>query len=116
MDDDMRCLVALLSDTGLGLAEGAGLLKTDLHLKNNVPFVRIQKHPRRCLKARSSERDVPLVGEAIWTVQPALQDQSESLFVFPRHNQPSTTVANSANAVVNNWLKRHAPAGWQKRS
>ena len=63
-----------------------------------------------------SERDVPLVGEAIWTVQPALQDQSESLFVFPRHNQSSTTVANSANAVVNNWLKRHAPAGWQKRS
>ena len=112
----MRWLVALLSDTGLRLAEGAGLLKTDIHLDCEVPFVRIQKHPWRGLKTRSSERDVPLVGEAIWTVQPALQDQSESLFVFPRHNQPSTTVANSANAVVNNWLKRHAPAGWQKRS
>ena len=116
VDDDMRWLVALLSDTGLRLAEGAGLLKSDIQLDCEVPFVRIQKHPWRGLKTRSSERDVPLVGEAIWTVQPALQDQSESLFVFPRHNQSSTTVANSANAVVNNWLKRHAPAGWQKRS
>ena len=47
IDDDMRWLVALLSDTGLRLAEGAGLLKTDIHLDCEVPFVRIQKHPWR---------------------------------------------------------------------
>ena len=36
VDDDMRWLVALLSDTGLRLAEGAGLLKTDIHLDCEV--------------------------------------------------------------------------------
>ena len=30
IDDDMRWLIALISDTGMRLAEGAGLLKEDL--------------------------------------------------------------------------------------
>jgi hypothetical protein len=29
IDDDMRWLIALISDTGMRLAEGAGLLKQD---------------------------------------------------------------------------------------
>jgi integrase len=45
IDDDMRWLVALISDTGMRLAEGAGLLKSDIHLDADIPFVRIQKHP-----------------------------------------------------------------------
>ena len=50
IDDDMRWLVALISDTGMRLAEGAGLLKSDIHLDADIPFVRIQKHPWRNLK------------------------------------------------------------------
>ena len=30
VDDDMRWLIALISDTGMRLAEGAGLLKQDI--------------------------------------------------------------------------------------
>ena len=33
IDDDMRWLVALISDTGMRLAEAAGLCLDDLHLK-----------------------------------------------------------------------------------
>jgi site-specific recombinase XerD len=47
IDDDMRWLVALISDTGMRLAEGVGLLKSDLHLDVDIPFFLIQKHFRR---------------------------------------------------------------------
>jgi hypothetical protein len=98
IDDDMRWLVALLSDTGLRLAEGAGLLKTDIHVECDIPFVRVQTHPWRGLKTRSSERDVPLVGQALWAALRALQFEQECPFAFPRYNQSSITAANSASA------------------
>ena len=110
IDDDIRWLVALLSDTGLRLVEGAGLLKTDIHLECDIPFVRIQKHPWRGLKTRSSERDVPLVGKALWAARRALQYEWECPFSFPRYNQSSITAANSASAALNKWLKQHVPA------
>ena len=111
IDDDMRWLVALISDTGLRLAEGAGLLKSDIHLNCEVPFVRIQKHPWRGLKTRSSERDVPLVGQALWAAERSLQAPSDSAFAFARYNQTDTTAANSASAALNKWLKHYVPAG-----
>ena len=111
IDDDMRWLVALLSDTGLRLAEGAGLLKTDIHLDCEVPFVRIQKHPWRGLKTRSSERNVPLVGQALWAAERALHASCGSAFAFARYNQTDTTAANSASAALNKWLKQYVPTG-----
>ena len=111
IDDDMRWLIALLSDTGLRLAEGAGLLKSDLHLDCEVPFVRIQKHPWRGLKTRSSERDVPLVGQALWAAERVVQAPSDSVFAFARYNQADTTAANSASAALNKWLKQYVPVG-----
>jgi integrase len=111
VDDDMRWLVALLSDTGLRLAEGAGLLKSDIHLNSEVPFVRIQKHPWRGLKTRSSERDVPLVGQALWAAERVVQAPSDSVFAFARYNQSDATAANSASAALNKWLKQHVPVG-----
>lgn len=61
MDDDLRWLNALLSDTGMRLAEGAELLKSDIHLDAEIPLIGIQKHPWRNLKTQASKRDVPLV-------------------------------------------------------
>ena len=111
IDDDIRWLVALLSDTGMRLAEGAGLLRSDILLECDVPFVRIQKHTWRGLKTKSSERDVPLVGEALWAAERVLGAQTESIFAFPRYNQSKTTAANSASAALNKWLKQYVPAG-----
>ena len=39
MDDDLRWLVALVSDTGMRLAEGAGLLKSDIVLAADIPHI-----------------------------------------------------------------------------
>ena len=61
-DDDMRWLVALISDTGMRLAEAAGLHLVDLKLDENIPYVDIKSHPWRSLKTKGSNRRVPLVG------------------------------------------------------
>ena len=38
IDDDLRWLVALVSDTGMRLAEAAGLLKSDIRLNSDIPY------------------------------------------------------------------------------
>ena len=111
MDDDMRWLIALISDTGMRLAEGAGLLKSDVHLDADIPFVRIQKHLWRNLKTASSERLIPLCGQALWAAKRIVASDQTSKFAFPRYNRHSTTKANSASAALNKWLKQYVPTG-----
>jgi hypothetical protein len=69
IDDDLRWLVALISDTGMRLAEATGLTIDDLILDDEIPHVVIQPHKHRPLKTRSSERVVPLVGASLWAAQ-----------------------------------------------
>ena len=39
IDEDLRWLIALISDSGLRLAEAAGLLKADILLDHDIPHV-----------------------------------------------------------------------------
>ena len=41
LDDDLRWLVALVSDTGMRLAEVAGLLKSDISIDEDIQFIRL---------------------------------------------------------------------------
>jgi integrase len=112
IDDDMRWLIALISDTGMRLAEGAGLLKQDfIGLDTDLPYVCVAKHPWRNLKTASSERKIPLVGEALWAAKRIVKIDNGSDFAFPRYNRGSFTAANSASAALNKWLKQHVPVG-----
>ncbi|MDB9833374.1 tyrosine-type recombinase/integrase [Planktomarina temperata] len=112
IDDDMRWLIALISDTGMRLAEGAGLLKEDLvGLDTDLPCVRVTKHPWRNLKTSSSERHIPLIGEALWAAKRIVEADNGSDFAFPRYNRTSPTAANSVSAALNKWLKQYVPAG-----
>ena len=112
VDDDMRWLIALISDTGMRLAEGTGLLKQDfVGLDTDLPYVLITKHPWRNLKTASSERKIPLVGEALWAARRISRVDNGSDFAFPRYNQTPTTAANSASAALNKWLKQYVPEG-----
>ena len=112
IDDDMRWLIALISDTGMRLAEGAGLLKQDLiGLDTGQPYVRVIKHPWRNLKTASSERKIPLVGESLWAARRISEADTASDFAFPRYNRTSPTAANSASAALNKWLKQYVPVG-----
>ena len=46
-DDNMRWLIALISDTGMRLAEAAGLHVNDIKLDEDIPYVDIKPHPWR---------------------------------------------------------------------
>lgn len=109
LDDDLRWLVALLSDTGMRLAEAAGLLKDDLRLNDTVPHIVIREHPWRRLKTSGSARSIPLVGSALWAAERVQYKVTESKFAFPRYNMGDTTNANSASAALNKWMKPHVP-------
>jgi integrase len=111
IDDDLRWLILLISDTGMRLAEGAGLLKSDIILDSQTPYVQIQKHPWRNLKTTSSHRKVPLCGVSLWAAKRILLNENSSKYAFERYNQQSSTSANSASAALNKWLRQYIPEG-----
>ena len=112
IDDDMRWLIALISDTGMRLAEGAGLLKQDIvGLETTQPHINLIKHPWRNLKTVSSERKIPLVGKALWAAKRIVEADNQTDFAFPRYNRNQLTTANSASAALNKWLRQHVPSG-----
>ena len=111
IDDEMRWLVALVSDTGLRLAEAAGLLKSDLVLDVEIPFVRVSFHPWRAVKTSGSVRVVPLTNASLWAARRILNANPDSAYAFPRYNKTSTTNANSASAALNKWLHQYVPQG-----
>jgi integrase len=109
-DDEMRWLVALVSDTGMRLAEAAGLLREDLvHVDGDLPYIRIIPYTWRSLKTESSKRNVPLVGASLWAAKRILSKATKSPFAFPRYNKTETTNANSASAALNKWIKPFVP-------
>jgi integrase len=54
-DDEMRWLIALISDTGMRLGEAAGLLKEDIKLDDRIPHIDLKPHPWRTLKTKGSK-------------------------------------------------------------
>ena len=110
LDDDRRWLISLISDTGARLSEIAGLLISDINVETDYPYLRIQPHPWRSLKTKSSERNVPLVGAALWSAQ-RIKDNQESIFAFPMYSNEKNCNANSASAALNKWLKAYVPDG-----
>ena len=100
----MRWLLALISDTGMRLAEAAGIHNDDILLDVPVPYIDPKAHSRRRLKTKSSERHIPLVGASLWAVQ-RLQAHDSS-YAFPRYCDGKICNANSASAALNKWMKK----------
>lgn len=109
LDDELRWLVALVSDTGLRLAEAAGLQLEDIKTDAEIPHVVVREHPWRRLKTSTSARKVPLVGASLWAAKRILSAATDSSFAFPRYNKCEQTNANSASAALNKWLKPFVP-------
>ena len=103
-DDDMRWLVALISDTGMRLAEAAGLHIDDLRLDEDIPHVDIKPHPWRSLKTKGSQRQVPLVGASLWATH-RIRANASSCFAFPRYTDSERCNANSASNALNKWIQ-----------
>ena len=96
--------MALISDTGLRLAEAAGLHIDDLHLDDEIPFVDIKSHPWRSLKTTGSRRQISLVGASLWAAQ-RIKANASSCFALPRYTDDERCNANSASNALNKWLK-----------
>jgi integrase len=117
VDDDLRWLVALLSDTGLRLAEAAGMSTEDFAVEEDGSLVaHIRPHPWRRLKANGSERLVPLEGAAKWAAERIISQKTTSPYAFPRYNKTDATNANAASAALNKWMKEHVPEGCSMHS
>ena len=104
-NDDLRWLVALLSDTGMRLGEGVGLLKSDINIDCEIPHINLVPHPWRRLKTKGSERCIPLVGASLWACERILEHNNDSIYAFPRYTSVSICNANSASAALNKWMK-----------
>lgn len=111
IDDELRWLVALVSDTGMRLAEAAGLALDDLVIDDDCPRVVIRENPWRRLKTVGSTREVPLVGRALWAATRIRSAAKGGVHAFPRYNKGGQTNANSASAALNKWMKPMVPSG-----
>ena len=110
IDDDMRWIIAALSDSGMRLAEVIGLGVNDLFLDAKIPFVRLVEHPWRRLKTSTSIRDVPLVSASLWGLKRAA-NTTEGPLIFSRYCSVEGNKANYASNALNKWLKAYAPEG-----
>jgi integrase len=104
INDEIRWLIALISDTGVRLSEAAGLLMEDVKLDQDVPCIVIAPNVYRRLKNTGSERVVPLSGMALWAAQ-QVKLNSNSICLFPKYTKSGTCNANSASAAANKWIK-----------
>ena len=103
-DDEARWLTLLLSETGMRLSEAAGLVREDIHLDKQLPYLEIKPHEWRRLKTNSSQRRLPLVGHSLWAVRQAYI-ASNGPFMFPKYCNENGCKSNSASAALNKWLK-----------
>ena len=109
IDDEMRWLIALISDTGMRLGEAAGLLKEDIKLDEPIPYIDLKSHPWRSLKTKGSQRLIPLTKEALWACKRLLEANNDSIFAFPRYCDERSCKANSASGGLNKWLHQYVP-------
>ena len=109
IDDEMRWLIALISDTGMRLGEAAGLLKEDIKLNDRIPHIDLKPHSWRSLKTKGSQRLIPLTKEALWASKRLLEANDDSIFAFPRYCDETGCKANSASGGLNKWLHQHVP-------
>ena len=104
-DDDLRWLIALLSDSGMRLGEGVGLLKSDINLDCEIPHINLVPHPWRRLKTKGSQRCIPLIGASLWASRKILDNRMIVYMPFLDIPPKDNCNTNSASAALNKWLK-----------
>lgn len=101
-------LVALISDTGMRLAEAVGLLIDDIVLDADIPHINLIEHDWRPLKTATSTRKIPLVGCSLWAAKEVIAHrQNGELFAFPSSCNINVCKSNSASARLNKWLNKY---------
>ena len=107
MDDEMRWLIALISNTGMRLGEAAGLLKEDIKVNEPIPNVDLKPHSWRSQKTKGSQRLILLTKEVLLASKRLLEAQNDSIFAFFRYCDERGCKANSASGGLNKWLHQY---------
>jgi len=102
--DDLRLLIALISDSGMRLSEALGLRVEDLVVQANIPYIDLKPNDIRSLKTSTSRRQIPLVGAALQVAR-LIKSTCSCSYCFPRYISDQSCKANSASAAGNKWLK-----------
>lgn len=104
INNDISWMLGLISDSGMRLAEAAGLKLSDVNLNNETPHIKLIPHEHRPLKTLSSQRLIPLVGTSLWAAKQAIK-HSTTDFLFPRYTDNNSCRSSSASATANKLLK-----------
>lgn len=108
LDDPLRWMIALQLDLGTRIAEPAGLLLSDLQLDHTTPHIVLQRHPWRSLKTGTSDRKVPLVGDALWAARQVIaRAEPGQVFAFPRYCSAEGVKNSTASAAANKWMREN---------
>ncbi len=94
--DELPVMWRLLKGTGMRLGEVAGLSQEDIVLKTDAPHILIRPNAIRDLKTASSNRSVPLSGDALAAAKEALKGVLPDKPVFPRYARERGSDAASA--------------------
>lgn len=106
-DDDIRWLLAILSDTGARVLEIAGLALSDIQLSVPIPHLTVRSHPWRRLKTKNAQRLIPLAGVALWAARRILATATPSqVAAFPRYVWDGTL--HDPSAALRYWMETQA--------
>jgi integrase len=104
LNEEARCVLYVMADTGLRPSEVVNLTETTICLNAPIPHVKILPEGRR-LKTEDSEREIPLVGCAL----AALRAHPKG---FPRYRDKSSGLSATLNKYLSeNKLRPSKRAG-----
>lgn len=69
ISDEARYFLYAMADTGARVSELVGLLPEEIVLEAPIPYIRIKARKGHALKNPYSERDIPLVGSALYAFE-----------------------------------------------
>lgn len=95
LNPESKALIYFMADTGARVAEITGLLEDDINLSAKIPFIHIRSNEKRTLKTPHSDRQIPLVGAALFAAQ-----------LFPKGLSRYSS-ADSASTQINKYMRHH---------
>jgi len=90
LNDQARCIVLAMVETGMSASEICGLTAEHIRLDTSVPHVQVRPEQKRELKTSFRRRDIPLVGVS-------LQALTEFPAGFPRYRDKAMWIAKLVN-------------------
>ncbi|WP_420863489.1 DUF6538 domain-containing protein [Algirhabdus cladophorae] len=90
LNDEARCIVLLMINTGARPSELAGLRSQDIHLTANIPHIAITPYEGHSLKNAIAKRDVPVTGVSLEAIRQFPDG-------FPRYAGSSASLSGIVN-------------------